>query len=238
MSSESSTVYTKQFNPTDDGRAVSQIIVNASGNISTAQDLPDIWHWRLHLLLSPDPQDSDRNPNSTPTRIESRSVVLDMIPAASSTGTMCITSKPTTELHSPNSAELAFAPIPDITITVRRIVDLFLSKGMDRYTYNDRYTGCVLWVRTGIEHLQDAGWVERGAVERLDAFYREQTALQPRNLEEPFGRGVFYGRWYVSVVSHPIASLTFISTLACLQNYIPSSLDASPQSGGAVVAGS
>ncbi|KAA1477861.1 hypothetical protein DENSPDRAFT_625927 [Dentipellis sp. KUC8613] len=186
MSSQSSTIYTKQFDSTDNDRPVSQILVYASGNISTAQDLPDIWHWQLHLLPSADPraQDSDNPPT--------RTIVLDMIPAVSPTGTLCILSKAPTELplHLPTSASLAFAPLT--AITVRHIVDLFLSKGMDRYTYNERYTGCVFWVRTAVERLQDAGWVEGGAAEKFDAFYKEQAALRPGNFEEPFGRGEFY----------------------------------------------
>ncbi|KAI0262045.1 hypothetical protein BC834DRAFT_406837 [Gloeopeniophorella convolvens] len=175
------TVYSKGLLPTDGGRAVTRIVVSASGTINTlSTDEQGVFHWRLYLVLAP-----DQSRAST-----SQSVLFDMVPTNPPVGTLIAASNP-----APTSGARVKAELPFETMggpTVGQLIELFLHKGMDRYKFDDSGSGCVYWVLMGLQHLQDAGLVESQAVESLRAFHDEQSRLSPANHQVPFRRGTFY----------------------------------------------
>lgn len=68
---------------------------------------------------------------------------------------------------------------------------------MNRYKFDDSGSGCLHWLMTGIQHLEDAGLVELGASLRLCAFHHKQVEQHLERHLMPIRRGTFY--WCVIV---------------------------------------
>lgn len=175
--------------------------MTASGTVMTTVNEPNVFHWQLYLVL-------DEAPDSpTPN---TKSVLIDMIPANPPTGTMYLSSLSTRGLDAQPKIELAISTSRTRPPTVQQLVNLFLEKGMARYKFDDSGSGCLHWLMTGMQHLEDAGLVEPGASELLRAFHREQVELHPERHPMPIRHGTFY--WYV-VFTSPSCSkgLTIVS---------------------------
>ncbi|KAI0768719.1 hypothetical protein BD413DRAFT_92515 [Trametes elegans] len=174
-----STVYDRLLEHRDKGRVVVRVIVSASGTVSTVPDAPNVFHWRFYLALAP---------STTPG--ESQSVTLDMIPANPPTGCLMISSNPTPASRAGVKIELPLATAG--SPTVQEIIDLFKAKGMDRYRFDETGSGCLSWLLTGVDHLEQAGLVDAGASEKLRQFHQEQVALHPERHPMPLRQGKFY----------------------------------------------
>lgn len=184
-------VYDKPLRPEDRQRRILEIIVTASGTVNTTVNEPNVFHWQLYLVL-------DEAPNSSAPN--TKSVLIDMIPANPPTGTMYLSSLSTRGLDTQPKIELAMSTSGTPPPTVqRRLVDLFLENGMARYKFDDSGSGCLHWLMTGMQHLEDAGIVEPRASERLRAFHGEQVELHPERHPMPIRQGTFY--WYVAFIS-------------------------------------
>ncbi|EIW54935.1 uncharacterized protein TRAVEDRAFT_51070 [Trametes versicolor FP-101664 SS1] len=183
-------VYDKPLRSKDRQRGISEIIVTASGSVNTTVNEPNVFHWQLYLAL-------DEAPDSSAP--DTKSVLIDMIPANPPTGTMYLSSLSTRGLDAQPKIELAISTSGTPPPTVQRLVDLFFENGMARYKFDDSGSGCLHWLMTGMQHLEDAGLVEPGASERLRAFHREQVKLHPERHPMPVRQGTFY--WYVAFIS-------------------------------------
>ncbi|KAI0725771.1 hypothetical protein C8Q72DRAFT_576667 [Fomitopsis betulina] len=182
------TVYDRAFKPIDRDQTVAKIVVTASGaggNIAATPNgsgglVPNIYHWRLYLVLLPNPL--------IPTR--SQSVLLDIIPANPPTGCLVISSKEMPASTAPGKVELTLFPAG--SPTVQQIVDLFKNKGMDRYMFDATGSGCLWWVTVGVRHLEEAGLVEAGASRTLQMFHHEHARAHPERHPMPVRQGRFY----------------------------------------------
>ncbi|KAF7797662.1 hypothetical protein EIP86_008862 [Pleurotus ostreatoroseus] len=176
------TVYAKSLNPADKLRPVSALVVTASGTNPTVADRPDIWHWWLvaQLASSKDHAESEQEV----------SVTLDMIPANPPTGTMVVKSdgpalskdvslaQPETETDFTFLIPTIISPPPNLN----DLIALILSKGLDRYEFDDTGSGCVHWVVSVLELVEETKWIEEGVTKKfVEQYYRT-----------PYHRGTFY----------------------------------------------
>ena len=183
--SRMSTIYDRQLLQEDRQRTVVGITVTTSGSTSTVSGEPAIFHWHLYLVLGP-----STAPTAEVPGVISQSVLIDMIPVNPPTGCMVITSKrqPCSESNVKAELEIATTGSP----TVQQIIDLFKSKGMDRYNFDDTGSGCLWWLWTGLEYLEQAHLVETSATEKLRRFHSEQVTLHPERHPIPMRQGTFY----------------------------------------------
>ncbi|KAH9855701.1 hypothetical protein C2E23DRAFT_596631 [Lenzites betulinus] len=187
MSSTSHT-YDRPLRPIDRQRRVTEILVIASGTINTTVNEPNVFHWQLYLLLEPDVPTAG-------SATSSQSVLIDMIPTDPPTGTLYLASQAARGLDADPKVEFAIATATagsDSPPTVQDLIDLFVAKGMNRYKFDDSGSGCLHWLMTGIQHLEDAGLVELGASSRLRAFHHKQVEQHPERHPMPIRRGTFY----------------------------------------------
>lgn len=173
----STTVYDKLLLSDDRHCAVTCVTVTASGTVSTSDQL-SIFHWRLYLKLTPG------SSNRT------QSVLLDMIPANPPNGIFFIPSRSTEGSTARNRVELSVDTVG--SPTVQQIITLFLNNKMDRYMFDETSSDCLYWTQVGLQLIQNAGWVEAGACDGLQAFYEEQASLHPGRYWVPIRRGTFY----------------------------------------------
>ncbi|OJT12121.1 hypothetical protein TRAPUB_11346 [Trametes pubescens] len=184
--SSSNHIYDRPLRSIDRQRRVTEILVIASGTINTTVNEPNVFHWQLYLLLEPDDPMSE-------SATSSQSVLMDMIPTDPPTGTLYLASPAARGLDADPKVELAIATAGSgAPPTVQDLIDLFVAKGMDRYKFDDSGSGCLHWLMTGIQHLEDAGLVEPGASESLRTFHREQVKQHPERHPMPIRRGIFY----------------------------------------------
>ncbi|XP_006459682.1 hypothetical protein AGABI2DRAFT_116642 [Agaricus bisporus var. bisporus H97] len=173
------TIYDKNLNAADKNRFISKIVVTASSTVSTTID-GNYYHWRIYLQLS----QSDISNSS------SKSVILDMIPTNPPTSTLMITSNAYASSNSP--AKIEFDIFPAKPLTVGQVIDLFIEKGMHRYTFDATGSGCLFWIMTGIHHLHEANLIEAGAPNKFHTFHMAQANLHPERHPLPLRKGTFY----------------------------------------------
>ncbi|KAI0355883.1 hypothetical protein OH77DRAFT_1478764 [Trametes cingulata] len=181
------TVYDKPLLPADRERTVSTMLVTASGTINTTVNEPNVFHWQLYLLLSP-----SESATTATTATNTRSVLVDMIPANPPVGTIYVASKDTKGLDAEPKVELPLATAGSPLPTVQQLLDLLIEKGMDRYKFDETGSGCLHWIITAIQNLEEAGVLEEGASEKLREFHREQVELHPERHPMPIRKGTFY----------------------------------------------
>ncbi|XP_006459684.1 hypothetical protein AGABI2DRAFT_177536 [Agaricus bisporus var. bisporus H97] len=175
------TIYDKNFNAADKHRIISKFIVTASRATSSPINGVNYYHWRFYLQLS---QFGSSDISS------SKSVVLDMIPTNPPIATLVISSNPHDKSRSPVKIELDIFPAKPLT--VGQVIDLFIEKGMHRYTFDATGSGCLFWTATGIHHLHEAKLIEAGAPNKLHTFHMAQANLHPERHPLPMRKGTFY----------------------------------------------
>ncbi|KAI1788479.1 hypothetical protein LXA43DRAFT_1063578 [Ganoderma leucocontextum] len=173
-----STVYNKGLRPEDKPRVVTSVVATASGTVSTAKNQPDVFHWRLYLVLAPD------------AKAASKSVLFDMSPTLPPKGTFIITSKSTDTSQAQRKTELPLSTVGQHTVD--QLIQLYLQKGMDRFNFDGEGMGCFYWTITGVQHLEAAGMLKPGSHKALEDFYKGQAKLHPERFPLPIQRGAFY----------------------------------------------
>ncbi|PIL30505.1 hypothetical protein GSI_07205 [Ganoderma sinense ZZ0214-1] len=192
------TVFSKRLLQDDRERVVARVVVTASGTVSTVKNEPQVFHWRLYLVLAPDAR---LRPTS------SQSVLFDMTPSLPPTGTFIIASK--VEALSEARRKIELPLFTTGQPTVARLIHLFLEKGMDRYKFDSTGSGCYYWTMTGVQRLEEAGLIMPGSLKLLLDFHKEQAQLHPERHPLPVRRGEFY--WYVDVLRSCLAYNMLIS---------------------------
>jgi len=172
---------TADLRPEDRQRSVQCIHLIAAPNLAdkhVIEGLTPTNHWRVFLELDKD-----------------ASVAVNMQYIANSkNGKMVITSRD--DAHTKFIAKhVEFKPVGsgiDHPVTVQDVIDVIITNGLHKYSFNNIGEGCRHWNLTLFEDLEKQGYIKKGSTdearETLSYYWREN---QPCKDPRPIQKGVF-----------------------------------------------
>lgn len=87
---------------------------------------------------------------------------------------------------------LDITPAPNLRVL--DYVNFVLEQRLDKYKFNAKGSGCRFWCYTVIRLLEEAEYVQKGAISEVNKFFAEKIKQYPKLIPEPMIKGRFYAR--------------------------------------------